>query len=201
MTKYWIYRTKKAYINDEPVQAQLIKPIPKDLTKIYEGSSFSDPMQFDPYGVDLDLTFQINPDFPIMDNLYQGAGFRLYSQELIDIMNEFGVKSEVLPVKIVGLEGKVVTDFSHQLFHSLEGVQPAMDEEKSDWTGDFHTGVPKLVLDFSKFDNRPLLICNNIYVPLMRDDLKQAIEEKGITGFEFQDPADYKSGKFFSLTN
>jgi len=71
-----------------------------------------------------------------------------------------------------------------------------MDEEQSEWMGDCDVGIPRLVLDCSKFEHRPVFLCNHIYVPLMRDDLKQAIQCQRITGFGFLKPERYRSGSY-----
>ncbi len=38
-----------------------------------------------------------------------------------------------------------------------------------------------------------MFVCDKIYLPLMRDDLKQAIQRQGITGFAFLEPEWYHS--------
>jgi hypothetical protein len=153
-------------------------------------------MQDEPYGVGLDLTFRVNSKHPHPDNYADSVGFQLYSERLIKLMQSFEVRAEVFPVNMVGPSGESIPHLKYYIFHSLEGVLPAMDEEQSQWTGDWHVGIPRLVLDTGKFEHRPIFICNNIYVPLMRDDLKQSIQKEKITGFDFLRPENYKSGQY-----
>jgi hypothetical protein len=196
---YWIYRTQIVEIKGEIVQAQLVDPAPRDLLHTYKAFGFQDPMQNQPYGIDLELVFQVDPDHPKYDNYYQGAGFQLYSKRLITLMESCFVNAEIFPAKVVDKNHKELKEFDYYVFHSLEGIQPAMDELCSGWTGDHDIGIPILVLDYSKFEQRPIFICNHVYVPLMRDNLKILIEDAGITGFDFQPIDRFKSGSFSTL--
>jgi hypothetical protein len=153
-------------------------------------------MQNEPYGIDLALTYQINPKHPHPDNYLDSFGFSLYSKRLVELMQSFGVRSEVFPATLVDKQGNVQSHLQYYVFHLLEGVLPAMDEEQSGWTGDHDIGIPRLVLDYGKFEHRPIFKCNHIYVHLMRDDLKQEIQRQGITGFGFLAPGRYRSGSF-----
>jgi len=193
---YWVYQTRIYYWRSQYVQARLIEPPPRDLKKLYSDDGFRDPMQDEPYGVNLALTYKINPKHPHPDNYFQSAGFTLFSGRLVELMQSFGVKSEVFPVTMVDQERNIQSDLKYYVFHSLEGVLEAMDEEQSEWTGDRDIGIPHLVLDESKFERRPIFLSNHIYIPLMRDDLKQEIQHQGITGFSFLAPERYRSGSY-----
>ncbi len=194
---YWIYRTRFFEKNGNTIQAQLVDPAPKNLIKTYGAYGFQDPMQQHPYGTNLKLTFQVDPLDPQYDNYYQGAGFTLYSERLVAVMNSFGVKGEAFPASFVDKDYKLLNNLrSYFVFHSLEGIQPAMDEKASGWAEDRDIGIKKLVLDFEKFEHRPVFVCNNVYVPLMRDDLKKEIEKQSISGFRFYSPEDFKTGKY-----
>ena|GEM_PF-3121747 len=193
---YWVYQRHVYFWHNQYVQARLVDPPPCSLTEIYGPYGFRDPMQDEPYGVDLALTFQINPQHPHPDNYFQNAGFALYSERLVELMQSFGVRAEVFPVTMANDQGNVQTHLKYFVFHSIEGVLDAMDEEQSEWMGDCDVGIPRLVLDCSKFEHRPVFLCNHIYVPLMRDDLKQAIQCQRITGFGFLKPERYRSGSY-----
>ena len=182
-----------AYRN-QYVQAKLIKPPPKRLSKVYSSGGFHDPMQNEPYGVSIKLTFRINQKHPHPDNYIDDAGFQIYSERLVRIIRTFKVNAEYFPIGFVDESNKKVSNLRYFVFHILEGVLPAMDEKRSGWTGNREIGIKNLVLDYSVFEQRPMFICNNIYVPLMRNDLKTAIEEIGITGFIFSDPEKYHTG-------
>lgn len=193
---YWIYRTDVYSWRGRNVQAMLVDPTARDLITIYGQHGFRNPQQQTPYGVDLHLTFQVDPGFPHPDNYFQNAGFTLYSERLVDLMQTFDVKAEVLPVVMVDKHGAVLSSLNYFVFHVLEGVLNAMNEEASEWTGDRDAGVPRLVLDESRFEQRPLFYCNHLYVPLMRDDVKREIERRKITGFAFLAPEHFRSGGY-----
>jgi len=196
---YWVFQTHIFTWRNKYVQAKLVDPMPIKLKDVYEKYGFRSPMQEEPYGVKLQLTYQIDLRHSSPDNYFENAGFRLYSERLIRLMESFGVRAEYFPVSIIDRQSNVKTNPNYFVFHSLEGVLPAMDEVKSGWTGDRDSGIHSLVLDYYKFPHRPLFLCDKIYLPLMRDDLKQAIIEQSITGFEFLNPARYKSGKYGSI--
>jgi len=193
---YWVYRTHAFIWRGTLVQAKLLSPSPHSLVKRYAASGFRSPMQDEPYNVKLDLVYQINPKHPWPDNYLDSFGFSLYSERLVELMDSFGVKSEVFPVTLVDKHGTTQRHVRYFVFHSLEGVLDAMDEERSEWTGDYAIGIPRLVLDSARFPHRPIFKCNHIYVPLMRNDLKREIQQRGITGFDFLDPARYRSGSY-----
>jgi hypothetical protein len=193
---YWVFRTRIIYWKNQQVQAKLIQPKLQDLRQMYGASGFRDPMQNEPYGTALSLIYQIDLRHPHPDNYFQNAGFTLYSERLVELMSSFGVKAEVFPITMVDKQNEGLPELQYFVFHSLEGVLQAMDEERSKWTGDHDVGVPRLILDETKFEHRPIFVCNHLYVPLMRDDLKQEIQRQGITGFAFLSPERYRSGSY-----
>lgn len=194
---YWIYRTRAFEWGNEIVQARLISPSPDLLMEQYASKGFRSPMQDEPYHLDdVDFVYQINPTHPAPDNHLDSFGFALYSERLVELMDSFGVKFEVFPVTMVDKHRNIQDHLKYFIFHSLEGVLDAMDEERSGWTGDHDIGIPRLVLDYTKFEHRPIFKCNHIYVPLMRDDLKKEIQHQGITGFSFLKPERYRSGSY-----
>ncbi len=193
MSHYWVYRTHVNTWRGQPVQAMLVTPSLDELKQIH---GLSSPMQDRPYDAEVQWTFRINPAHPYPDNYGDNTGFTLYSQRLVRVMRSFEVKAEYFPATLVDVQGHPQTHLDYSVFHSLEGVQPAMDEAQSGWTGDYRVGISRLVLDYSKFEHRPLFICNHIYVPLIRDDVKQAIQQQGISGFDFCRLERYTTGNY-----
>jgi hypothetical protein len=192
---YWVYWTRIFSWKNQTVQAKLVEPRPDQVRTIFK---LRGPAQDETYGPELKLTYQINEKHPKPDNYFENYGFTLYSAKLVEVMRLFEVKAEYFPVALVDKKGNDLAA-PYFVFHSLEGVQPAMDKIQSSWSGDRETGIPRLVLDESGFDHRPILLCDQIYTALMRDDLKQVIEEKSLTGFHFIKPEQYKSGKYGML--
>ena len=194
--KYWVYRTKSYVYEKTIVQAQLIDPDSHSLSSDYSNKGFRSPRQNEPYSFDLKVVYKVRKNWLQPDNYAESYGFNLYSKRLVDLINEFGVKNETFPAKMVDEDGTGLKGLNYFVFHSLEGVQNAMDEQKSGWTGDWHVGIPTLILDYNQFEHRPIILVDKIYVPLMRDDLKKEIERREITGFGFLSPERYKSGSY-----
>lgn len=191
---YWVYQTHIFTYRNQYVQAKLVDPSPKLLKGVFGEGGFRSPMQVESYGDGLRLTYQVNPNFPHPDNYFESGGFSLFSKRLANLMQVFDVKAEYFPAIMVDRKGNILPDLDYVVFHLLEGIIPAMDDLQSGWTGSREVGVQRLVLDYSKFSHRPLFICASVYLSLMHDDLKQAIQRQGITGFAFLEPEKYSSG-------
>ncbi len=193
---YWIYRTHILTWRNQYVQAKLVSPPARNLVQLYGKYGFRSGLQDEPYGVDPVLTYQVDSRHPHPDHYFQSASFTLFSKRLVELVQSYGVKAEIFSVTMVDKQGNELPNLQYFVFHCLEGVLDAMDEAQSGWTGDYDVGISRLVLDYSRFESRPIFKCNHIYVQLMRDDLKQEIRRQGITGFEFLDPERYRSGSY-----
>lgn len=194
---YWIYSLRSYVWRNQYVQAKLLTHQDWEAVKRQEsGFGFKSIIQDEPYGIDLKLTYQVNPKHPHPDHYFETHSFDLYSKRLINLMRNFDVKFESFPVTMVDKNGEELNNLHYYVFHSLEGYIDAMDEVASEWQGDTKIGIPRLVLDYTKFAHRPLFVCDKIYWPLMRDDLKQEIRRQNITGFEFLALEKFRSGKY-----
>lgn len=200
---YHIYRGKSFTWRNQHVQARLItEPSRERIPHIDCGFGFKSLIQNEPYGVDLELTYQVNSKHPHPDSYFETHSFNLYSERLINLMGKWGVKFESFPVMMVDQNGQELSDLSYYIFHSLEGIIDAMDEDASEWQGDnINIGIPQLVLDYNKFEHRPLFICDKIFIPLMHDDLKKEISCHEITGFSFLSLEKFRSGTYGFVAN
>ncbi len=197
---YWICRTRIYLHGKSEIVAKLMTPTGRDERQYYCGEGedrvfIQSPRQTKPYGVDLKLTFMVNPKHRLVDNYATYTGFSLFSKRLVDLVREFGVKFETFPVRMVDKGENELKDMEYYVFHLLEPNLDAMDKQKSKWV-DFDKGIPILVLDLDNFEHRPMFVCNDVFLTLMRDDLRNEISRRGITGFSFLDPALYQSGEF-----
>ena len=192
--RYWLYRTRINMHYNREVVAKVVTPPTHKPSRYDCGFGFPSPLQDEPYGVPLALTLCINPKHKHPDNYLVDRAFQLFSERLIELMRQYEVKFESFPATLVDAAGNPQDRLRYHVFHSLEGEQDAMDHERSGWRGAWELGVPRLVLDYSKFEHRPLFTCALIHTPLMRDDLKQAIRCAGLTGFEFLAPYKFQSG-------
>jgi hypothetical protein len=195
-TQYWIYQKNIYSWRNLPVQAKLIAPPAKELTVLYGQHGFRSPLQPEPYNVDLRLTYRINSRHIQPDNYFENAGFNLYADQLAHLLDDFGVKAEVFPVRLLDENDTVLTHLPYLVYHVLEGVLNAMDREASGWLDDDSASVARLVLADGAFERRPVFTCAGVYVNLMRDDVRQAILDAGLSGFRWLDPADYRSGQY-----
>jgi len=192
---YWIYRKNVFYKRGKAVQARLLSlgtPVPEPV----DGVPVFSPMQSAPYGLALRPVYRAPARLELPDYLLDSYGFTLFSERLLRLVQSFGTRGEEFPVRLVDAHGAALAQKPYFIFHSLEGILPAMDEERSGWTGDFDEGVPRLVLDPSRFEHRPLFVCARLYIPLMRGDLKQAIQREGMSGFQFLHPEHYHCGRY-----
>ncbi len=200
--KYWLYRHGNIPFRGDYLQAKLETPIEHDdnrLCHFKQGDktfTIKSPAQVESFGKEFELTYSINPNHPTPDYYPESYSFDLYSERLINLVDKFGVKFEHFPVKLIDKKGKPINNLKYNIFHFMEDVVDGMDQEKSEWVGDFHIGIPRLVLDYNKFEHRPMILLDHLYIRLIRDDLKQEIIKLGITGFGFLDPLKYRSGKY-----
>lgn len=155
-----------------------------------------DILQSRPYEKHPDLVFRINSKHPRPDNYqHEAFGLPLYSKRVIQLMRKFDVHFEYFPVTMVDSDNVVQKEPDYYIFHFLEAPQDAMDKEKSKWQGSSRIGVPQLILDYTRFEHRPVIKCTGVNVDLIRDDVKREIEEGKMTGFDFFRPEDYSTGR------
>jgi len=139
----------------------------------------------------------VHRDQPRPDALADGYGFSLYSRRLVNLLGAFNIAADVFPVQMVDEDHRPLAELEYSVFHLVEPIVDAMDDEKSGWV-DFDAGLPRLVLKDGGFEERSILMCDRSWIQLMRDDLHQKIKQLGITGFEFINPLDYRIGPYVS---
>jgi hypothetical protein len=193
---YWIYRTAVQMAKNEPLMAHLVEPT--NLREKYRDEDFKSSKQIESYPQKIQLKYQIMSRDLFPDNYADSHGFDLFSERLIELVKQFNVKFELFPVIFVDNNDCLVASPKYYTFHSLEGVIDAIDEVQSNLKTDpndrTYLSIQKLVLDYDSFEHRPLFTCNKAGLQLMRDDLKQAIKAKNITGFQFLKPEKYSFG-------
>lgn len=195
-TQYWIYQKNIFTWRNQPIQAKLIEPAARELTALYGDRGFRSPLQSEPYNVDLSLVYRINPQHPHPDNYFESAGFNLYSKPLAYLLDQFGMRAETFPAMLVDSDGIEQTHLNYLVYHVTEGVIDAMDKEDSGWSDDEGGSVAHLVLADGEFETRPIFTCAGVYLNLMRDDVRQAILDAGLTGFRWLKPSAYRSGRY-----
>lgn len=194
---YWICTTRIFVQDGREVAATLVDPTTRYLNQQYGTTNLTKIAQNDLSTKDtLTFTFVVDPNLQFPDNFFSTSGFSLYSDRLVRLLRSFGARQHVFDARLVDAQENWIKEPTYYVCELDEDVLDAMDSEASDWNGDWDRGIPRLILDETKFDNRPLFVCNHVFVTLMRDDLKKAIQESGITGFAFLDPVRYRSGEY-----
>lgn len=189
---YWCYRLKSYQSANQDIQAKLIEPKPHlKIRKGESGFGFPSILQTESYGINMEFVYQVNSKHWHPDNYDETHSFRLFSERLVELMDQFEVQFEIFPVTMIDEKENILSELKYFVFHSLEDSLDAMDAEGSEWQGDKRIGVPKLALRYDKFEHRPMFRCKYINVPLMRNDLKEAIQRLEITGFGFLAPEKY----------
>ena len=196
MSDYWIYRTKVLTWRNQYVQARLMSPAPRALAERYKPYGFRSALQDEPYGAALQIVYQVDRRHPHPDNYFENTSFTLFSDRLVELMRSYNVLAEVFPIGIVDRRGQPLPELRYSVFHSLEGLQDAIDPTASGWTGDRDVGIRSIVLKEAGFERRPIFRCEHVYLPLMRDDLKQEIQRRRISGFVFLPLERYQSGTY-----
>lgn len=184
--KYFIYRTFIYTSGGGLRVAKLVSKMP----------AVKDPMQKEPYDVNFELTYQINPRFEPPDNYADSHGFSLFSKRLIDIIDKYEVEYEKFPIKVVDKNGKELNNLKYWVFHLLEEYQDGLNEKASGYNENELSRIKKLVLNYSKFDHKPLFYLKKVYFPMIREDLKNDLEENKISGFTFVSADDYNPYHF-----
>jgi hypothetical protein len=130
------------------------------------------------------LRFAFNNKAPLPDNVDSGTIFDLYSERMIALLSEFGIRFETFPALIINRKTNAVLSDTHRIFHLLEKY-PAFDHKKS-------------------FVNKPMVSLQCMQEPryLFRDtkhsdlvvihqELRAVFEEKKITGCHYRPVEDY----------
>jgi hypothetical protein len=203
--KYFCFRTHSLlHKGRKAIDLELLKPP----VKVENGFSYygeegwtsgiRSPLMMEPYGVDLKIGFKTHDEWEHPDNYPTFAGFQVYSERLVNLMYEFDVKFEAFPVALFNQEGEKLEDLKYYIFHHLEGNLDAINLGKSESFTDKYgdTKYKKVVLDYSKFEPRPLFFMNGIYTSVMREDVRQAIKDRGMTGFGFLDLDKYDVSEY-----
>jgi hypothetical protein len=122
------------------------------------------------------LTFAIHAKAPKLDNYNTGTEMPLYSIRLINLLREAEVNFETFPITLIARKTKEVLPFHYELFHLLE-MYPAIEKQ-----------LPRgLILTETCLRSKRLLFRaqEQMNLVLIHQDLKEKLEEAGITGCEY----------------
>ncbi len=135
-----------------------------------------------------EFVFTVCAGAPLLDNYYTGTEFALYSERLVAIMADLGVRYEVFPATLTDHKTGETLSCKYKVFRLLE-THAAVDKAKSVYRiRQFGTeSVPlidKLVLSPSFLEkNIPLTRIQEHYsMILMHKDIKTVLDKAEITG-------------------
>jgi hypothetical protein len=142
------------------------------------------------------FTFMINEKAPKPDNYNTGTEFDLYSPRLVNIFREVGIRFETFPAQIIDRKTKKPLDVEYEIFHLLE-MAKGIDVEKSDFDIESPYDICHLVMaDESFYLGKPLFRDRKFtQLVLIHEQLKQQLEEAGITGCAYTPVGEYVVGK------
>ncbi len=66
------------------------------------------------------LMFAINPKAPLLDNYFTGMLFDLYSERLIEILRDAGIRFETFPATVIDNRTLETMPVKYQVFHLLQ---------------------------------------------------------------------------------
>ena len=142
------------------------------------------------------FTFMINEKAPKPDSYDTGTEFDLYSQRLVSIFRDAGIRFETFPAQIIDRKTKKPLDVTYEIFHLLE-MALGIDLEKSDYDIDSPYDIRHLVMADERLYAGKLLFRDSKFIGLvlMREDLKDQLEQAGITGCLYTPVEEYVVGK------
>ncbi len=135
--------------------------------------------------------FLIDGSGPKFDNYNCGSGIDMYSQRMLDILEQHGVNSESIPSDVFDLKSRVQLDLNYSAFHLLEKHE-SIDLKNSELV--FDTEDAEFIIEIKKLElkqeildmQRPLLRIAEFYCfVLIHQSLKSSLETSGITGCQF----------------
>ena len=128
---------------------------------------------------------------PLVDNLNVSSSIDVYSSKLIEVINSFGVKHELIDVILkYKITEELISDFSYKCFHLLEmrdAIDLASSKLKISESGNAVSRISELVLDYEALFDEPSLfrLSKAIDLVLVSEKLKNAMEKAAITGCKF----------------
>ena len=134
---------------------------------------------------DFGFQFEFNSNLPIPDNFFTGSSFSLYSIGLIDVIKGFDVEYETFDATLIDKKKGIEQVDSHKVFHLLSEFS-IIDWEKT--IHDKFSYFKSIALNEDRVKSAPAFFVNSETrnYHFMREDLKEAIEAAGLTGFSFQ---------------
>ena len=186
---YFVLKPTLQVWQNNLIQAKIEGSPPKTQPHWWDCVPLTSPLQ--------PITFTMKQNVPLLDNLFTGTIFDLYSVELVETLSEAGIRFETFTAKIVNDTAREALGTEYKVFHLLE-KHLAVDYELSD-IDDSIGETRKLVLTNECLQlKRPFFRIEGIEeIVLIHQELKVLLESRGITGCNYIPVNEYQSGVRF----
>lgn len=157
------------------VQAELVGERPLVRPHWWEGLPLIAPLP--------PTVWAVRPKAPTPDNFFTGCEFDLYSERLVEIIQQAGIAFEAFPASLVDHKTGAALPLAYRVFHMLE-LHPALDARRSIVS---ERGFERLVLtEAAQRSGAPLFRVEDFeHLILIRDDFKARWDAAGITGCRY----------------
>ena len=186
---YFVFKSALQVWQNDIIQAKIEGHPPKSQPHWWDCVPLTSPLPL--------ITFTIKQNMPLIDNLFTGTIFELYSVNLVEILSEAGIHFETFPVKVVDDSTKGALGIQYRIFHLLEKY-PGLDYDLSD-IDDSATEIRKLVLRSECLKLKKLFfrVEGIEEIVLIHQELKGLLESRSITGCNYIPVNEYRSGVRF----
>jgi hypothetical protein len=119
---YYVFETDLQYW-----RGKLIQAIPKVGYLDFKPHWWSKSPLLEPIP---NLTFEVNSKAPLLDNLFVGVHFSIFSEKLVALIKQADISIETFPCILQDKKNREVLNVSYQACHLL-GVHLGIDKAKS----------------------------------------------------------------------
>jgi hypothetical protein len=138
------------------------------------------------------FTFALNGKAPLLDNYFTGTSTSLYSTRLIDCLRKAGVRFESFPATVLDRTTNQLLPVQYEVFHLLE-IHPGLDRERSDYD-DMEIRKLALTEECIQAGHALFRLDELRDIVLIREDVKAALDEAGITGCQYAPLDHFRAG-------
>ena len=183
---YYDFREEWVESNEDVLTITFLNEM--DRMEIYEWRYIKDNSLTSWQQKDLTVTFEVTPQTYLPDILKNNTHFHIYSQRLIDLLSNIGLKFETFETVAIDRDSKEVLPLDYKVFRLLE-AENAVDLERSDIRGEkFKDYRYRHLVVRENFPSSNKLMFREINfqtLTLIHETLKQELEEAQITGCSF----------------
>jgi hypothetical protein len=134
--------------------------------------------------------FYVNTKAPLLDNYFTSHSLNLYSQQLVSLIEETGIKFEIFPARLVDKKTKNVASDQYQLFHLLyerNGLDLALCKIEG-------TKIQQLTINKTVEEEQiPIFRLTELgHLVLISQKFKETLERQKISGCRYTPISEYQ---------